>query len=85
MFDKGKALENAYRKLQRQQETLKATLAELAYIQANRPELGNAIANLRTKRDRQAIAVKATEQLIDFYGQPDPNQLDLVESKGKKR
>lgn len=67
MFDRAKALENAYKKLQRQEEALKATLAEIDYISKNRPELVSAIANLKTKRDRQAIAIKATEQLVEFY------------------
>jgi len=86
MFDKETALENSREKLHRQQEALQSTLAEIEYIQKTRPELAGAIKALKVKRDRQALAIKATEQLIELYATPDPRQLTIPDTeKNKKR
>jgi len=85
-FDKQKALQDAARKLRRQQEILKQTLAQIDFIESKNPLAGNLLAQLRRNRDRQNLAVKATEELIEFY-KPDPAQLPLVpepEEKPKK-
>lgn len=67
MFDRLKALENAQRKLLGQQANLKSTLAELDYITKAKPDAAELIKIQRTKRDRQAHAIRATEQLIELY------------------
>lgn len=67
MFDKVKALENARKKLTRQNETLKHTLDELDHITKVAPTATALITAVRTRRDRQATAVKATEQLVALY------------------
>lgn len=69
MKDKQKLQEDLQRKLARQHETLKETLDELAMLedlQKKNPHVnyGATIAQLRSKRDRQASAVKATEQYL---------------------
>lgn len=67
MFDKQKALENAQRKLGKQQEVLKSTIAELEYLGNTKPTPAALISMLRTKRDRQEAALLATLQLIEIY------------------
>lgn len=67
MFDKQKAVDNANKKLARQQDALKQTLAEIEHIQKIRPSAAALISMLKTKRDRQATAIKATEELIAVY------------------
>jgi len=72
MFDKSKALENAHKKLQRQQEALRFTLAELEVISRQKPGASALISTFRVKRDRQALAIKATEELIELYTLEEP-------------
>lgn len=79
MFDREKALEYAQKKLARQQETLQQTLAEIDHIQTVKPNAAALIAMLKTKRDRQAQTIKATEELIEVYSEltADPAQIDI--------
>jgi len=70
MFDKDKALQAARRKLANQKRTLQETLDQIDYIVTTKPELANAIGLLKVKRDRQALAIRATEELITIYSEP---------------
>lgn len=77
MFDKQKSLQHAQQKLTRQQEILKQTLAEIEHIENVKPGAASLIKMMRTKRDRQATAIKATEELIELYTEPDPRQIEI--------
>jgi len=84
MFDPKYAVEQAQQKLARQQDGLKTTLTQIDHIEKVEPTAVALIKALRIKRDRQAAAIKATEQLIQVYTKPDPAQLELAETEPKK-
>lgn len=70
MFDKDYAVEQAQQKLARQQDALKTTLTQIDHIQQVEPTAVALLKALRIKRDRQAAAIKATEELIAIYSKP---------------
>jgi len=82
MFDRTKAVENANKKLARQQETLQQTLAEIEHITKVRPNATALLNMLRVKRDRQESAIRATNEIIEVYND---QRTTLDPLAGKKR
>lgn len=64
MIDHTKIAETHQRKLGKQKESLKNTLDEISYLENLREVPLAVVTQLRVKRDRQATAIRATEQYL---------------------
>lgn len=54
------------RNLEKQTQALQGTLLEISHLEKVAPNAAQLLMQLRTKRDRQQNALKATQQYIDI-------------------